>query len=116
MIQLPVTQTGISRVKVTIDGVSYFIDYTFNSRNQRLYMSIFDKLGNPLLLGLRMLENLSPTNAYTTSQGLPTGGFTIGQLLDPEGSTATLGNTGIDQVFTLVYMSETELEQFDLTK
>jgi len=116
MIQIPVTSTGISRVKVTIDGVSFFFAYTFNSRNQRLYLSIFDRLGSPIFTGLRMLENLSPSNAYVTSTGLPTGGLTVGQLLDSEGETATLGNTGIDNIFSLVYMSAAELEQFDFTK
>ena len=107
MIQLPTTTNGNSSVDVSIEGTVYTLLFNYNTRNKRLYLSILDD-EVPIIQGLRLIGELAVLLNYT----LPD--FADGELLlvhFEEGQNfATLGNTGIDQEYSLVYFSRAEWE------
>ncbi len=109
MIQVPVTKNGNSDVKVTLSGETFILQFNYNSRNTRIYMSILNRTNTPLLQGLRLIENLSPDASYATGLGIPKGIFIDGQAKDSAGEISTLGNTGIDEIFTLVFLPNAEV-------
>lgn len=108
MLQIPVTESGNSEFDVAIAGIIYTFYFKYNTRNQRLYVTISNPDGE-VLTEMRLIENL-----YTTAQyphvALPDGEFAVGSLTDV-GGFATLGNTGINEDFTFVYITEQELEE-----
>jgi hypothetical protein len=108
MIQIPVTINGNSQFDISIDGEVYTFHFKYNTRNERLYLTIL-KDEVPVIEGLRLIEFGLPILNYT----LPN--FASGQLFIAQferGSRfATLGNTGIDEEFSLVYFSEEEFNE-----
>lgn len=107
MIQVPVTQTGNSSVEVTLDGTTYKILTRYNNRNGRLYMSLF--LNSRLILsGLRMIENYTSTDKYTDVL-LPKGSLQVAQFRTVD-EVATLGNTGVNLDYSLVYIPEEDID------
>ena len=107
MLQLPVTTNGNSEIEVPIDGVVYTLKYNYNTRNKRLFLSIFDD-ETPLIEGLRLVDNGAPIINYAIKE-LNGAQLEVLQILDGTGF-ATLGNVGIDEEFILLYVTEEELE------
>lgn len=107
MIQLPVTKTGNSDVFITIDGEIYNFYFVYNSRNKRIYVTI-SKDDEVIISGLRMIEGQYVNEIYNYLD-LPEGKFLTSALADTD-NFATLGNTGIDQEFSFLYLNEDEVE------
>ncbi len=109
MFQIPVTKTGNTNFEVSIEGITYLLQFNFNSRNQRLYMS-YSRDGSVIIEGMRVLENGFLNFPYPAGAAGPPGTFYVGHLkgVDP---FATLGNTGINEDFSVVYLSLENLER-----
>lgn len=112
MLQVPVTRSGDSQARVTLDGKTYIFRTRYNKRNQRIFLDIFDKFGEVLISGIRLVENVALTDIYTRSEGgIPSGSLVVQQIDQTvKGAYATLGNLGIDLPFIFVYLSESEFE------
>lgn len=106
MIQLPVTKTGNSDYDITLDGVTYTIQYRYNTRDERIYMNIL-KGSVELIMGMVLIEGLIINWPYANSEA-PRGAFAVVQFSD-DSDFATLGNTGISQTFSLIYYTEDEI-------
>lgn len=106
MIQIPVSKNGNSDFDITLDGITYTLRYRYNSRNRRLF---FDILQDDLVitLGVRLIEWSFPTTNLALDT-LPRGAFFVSPLKDTE-EIATLGNFGIDQDYSMIYLSEQEV-------
>jgi len=105
MIQIPVTVNGNSEFDISLDGTVYTFRYTYNTRNKRVYLSIFLE-GEPIIESLRLIEDSTPILYYPLAQ------FTGGELLVVEFEKGTgfttLGNFGINLEYSLVYVSPSE--------
>lgn len=108
MIQVPVTRNGNSDYDVTLDGVTYTIQYRYNTRNQRVFMNIL-KDGVMLIAGMRLLEyNLA--NYFYANEEAPKGTLYVAPLKTVK-EKATLGNLGISNDYSLIYFTQEELEK-----
>lgn len=106
MIQIPVTTNGNSDFDITIEGVTYTIQYRFNTRNTRIYMSLL--LGTQeLIMGMRLLE-LDITNGVYTNPDAPSGFFFVTPLEETD-QIATLGNLGINKPYSIIYATRDEM-------
>ena len=108
MLQIPVTVTGNSSVDITLDGVTFRILTKYNTRNERLYVSLY-RGTTPVLLNVKMVEGLSITNGYAFKL-LPKGVMDVLQFNIAE-KTPTLGNTGINLDYSLVYIPTADVDR-----
>lgn len=111
MIQLPVTETGNSDVNITIGGEVYNFYYKYNTRNKRVYLTI-SKDDIVLVSEIRLIENSKPVSLYRYLD-LPQGELLVSQFAYTVGF-ATIGNIGIDQDYSLVFLTDTELQNAGL--
>ncbi len=106
MQQLPVTTNGNSDFDVTLEGETYTLQFRYNSRNNRLFLNIA-KEGVLLKAGIRLIEGSTPAS-YIPNEEAPQGVFLVSKLKDTE-NIATLGNFGISQEYSLIYISDDEI-------
>lgn len=98
MIQFPVTENGNSSHDVTLSGRIYTFSYKYNTRNGRVYLSIFLD-GTPLISGLRLVAFGLPIQIYDLPDFPPIQLF-VGMLNN--GDEPTLGNIGINKNYSLI--------------
>lgn len=81
--------------QIDLEGVIYTLDFGFNSRSSRWYMSIFDSTGEILIIGdIPILINIPLADQYIDKR-LPLGRFIA---IDETGNNAqpTADNFGTD--------------------
>jgi len=106
MIQIPVTENGNSDFDISIDGTVYTFLYTFNTRNQRIYLTVL--IDEEVIISeIRLLENGLPLVRFTYLE-LPDGAFFVAQFSKAD-DFATLGNFGINEDFSLIFLTSEEL-------
>lgn len=108
MLQIPVTTTGNQDYEITLEGSTYTFQYRYNSRNQRVYLNTL-KDGEYLASGIRLIEGSTPMGYYV-SEDLPPGLFFVSNLSITD-SIATLGNLGIDEDYSLIYIPSTDITE-----
>lgn len=106
MLQIPVTTTGNQDFDVTLEGATYTFQYRYNARNKRVYLNIL-KDGQNVVSGMRLIEGYMPLDYYVSAD-LPPGELFISKLLKTD-EPATLGNFGIDEVYSLIYIPYSDL-------
>lgn len=107
MLQIPVTSSGNSNYTITLDGDTYVFRYTYNSRNGRIYLDIL-KDGRVSISGLKVIERASMLAQYVISR-VPEGVLFVSRN-DKTATTATIGNTGINKPFTILYLDKIDVE------
>lgn len=105
MLQIPVTTTGNQDFDITLEGTTYTFQYRYNARNSRIYLNVL-KDGDNVASGMRLIEGSTPMGYYVSAD-LPPGLFFVANLMVTE-EIATLGNLGIDEEYSLIYMPITE--------
>jgi len=98
MIQFPVTENGNSTHDVPLGGQVYTFSYKYNTRNQRVYLSL-SLDGVVLISGVRLVALGLPIQQYTLADFPPIQMF-VGML--GNGIEPTLGNIGINKDFSLI--------------
>lgn len=75
MILVIPTQQGASAYsqRMTLDGVSYTLDFAWNGREGAWYVSILDAVGAPLLLSRKLATGSPLLKHYRFIEGLPAG-------------------------------------------
>ena len=112
MLQLPVTVSGNSDVDITIGGVVYNLYYKYNSRNKRLFVTI--SVNDVVIVSeIRLFENSKPVELYRYLN-LPEGEMLVSQL-SYSTDFATIGNIGIDNDFSLMFITDQELSDAGIT-
>lgn len=91
--------------ELTLDGVSYRLDFTYNWRSMQWSMSILDIDQNPLVCGIPLVLNFNLFYQYP-GRDLPKGEFYVVDTTDEE-EKVTRGNMG--PILILTYIPEDEL-------
>lgn len=81
---------------VTLQGVTYTLEFQYNARVQRWYMDILDIAEQPLLRGIR-LEIDTNLNGQYGSYALPKGFFAVKDTTGQQ-QPATLNSFSVDHV------------------
>jgi hypothetical protein len=119
MISIPFSQNVSSKFYFTIalenDGV-FTLSFFFNTRDNAWFMDILNSVGDTVLLaGVRLSVGYFLLQQYHGTEGLPKGDFIVydelaANLTNTETSEdLSFDNIGIDQRFTLLYVTEAEL-------
>lgn len=61
--------------RMTLDGVSYRLDFAWNGREGAWYLSLYDAAGNPLVTSRKLATNAPILKRFRFVQGLPPGEF-----------------------------------------
>ena len=109
MIQVPVSQNGNSDVDITLEGITYTLQYRFNTRNNRFFLNILRE-NVELIMGMRLIEFGTPNFSYPF-EDVPPGTFLVAQFQKDLEDFATIGNLGINEDYSLLYINSDELEE-----
>ena len=94
--------------RTTLEGVDYQFEFRWSVRESRWFLNLYDALGAPLILGMKLQTNWSLLRYYHGRPGVPAGelmAVTLGTSDDPPGLT----ELGIDQRCTLQYLTLEDL-------
>ena len=92
--------------EVTIDGIPYILDFSWNSRGEFWSMSIYNRDQTPLILGVKLVLFFGLINKFVDI-GLPPGDIYV---VDPSGNTEKLNQNDFETRAYLIYLSENEIE------
>ncbi len=96
------------RQKTNLEGRDFVLDFSYNQRIERWYLSIFDEEETPILRGLKLVANWPLLRHYRYDIRLPPGEL---MALTQDGSTAppTLNELGPGKRAELVYIEAADL-------
>lgn len=104
---LEIPTTANEELETSLAGIAYKFIYTFNTRDSRWRLSIY-KDGSPVILGLKIVENVSLLSQYLLDD------FDHGDIFcirsKDDGNPVGFDNLGIGKAYELVYLSNEELE------
>lgn len=103
------TESANVKQDITLSGTNYLFRYTYNTRDQRLRLSIYldDEL---VIASVKIMENQLLLQNYILPD-FPDGDLLCVRFKGDETTPATLGNIGIDQNYELIYLTNEELEE-----
>ena len=65
-----------NRQRVELDGTEYRITLTWRQRTRGWYMDLYDREGDPIAVGRRLVPGWSPTSGFVDDR-LPPGAFVV---------------------------------------
>lgn len=92
--------------EVTLDGVSYRLEFKYNSRSGQWTLSILDIDGVALVSGIPLVLNFNLFEQYP-DRGLPPGEFYVVDTTDKE-VAVDRDNMGV--ILNLIYIPEAEVD------
>lgn len=88
-------------IRVTLDGITYSLDFDYSTREDCYYMSISDAAKEAVVLGLKLVPEI-PLLAYFRARAVPRGEFVV-QSLTGKRHTPRYGEIGPGRLFELTY-------------
>lgn len=74
ILKIPIKQNAASWTqRMTLDGVSYILDFAWNGRDGAYYLSILDATGTPLIRSRKLVANRPILKRYRFVAGIPAG-------------------------------------------
>lgn len=95
--------------RTRLDGRDYVLEFAYNEREERWYLSIFDEAKTPLARGIKLIANWSLLHPYRFDPRMPPGELTASDTTG-DGSPPTLLELGEGKRCELVYWTRAELE------
>lgn len=92
-------------MQIEIDGVIYIIKIQWNSLNEYWSMSIYNRNDDPLILGVKVVNNYDLLSQYVI-EGLPKGNLICQSVIDEWGK---IGRFDMGQKSDLFYYSQGEI-------
>ena len=112
-IQLKVDNNSYQDKTITINGNSFFITYSFNTRDSRWYFDMVDRNGIDIISGIKILPQQNLTRKYIQVNEYLAGNiYCINTNFD--GSDVTRDNFGTDRKFQLWYFTTGEEEELGI--
>lgn len=87
-------EVAYSRQKTRLDGRDYVLTFSYNEREDRWYLSLYDDEDKPILLGLKLVSNFPLLRHYHWDERVPPGELMAVDLatnLSPPPGFAELG-------------------------
>jgi len=109
MLQLAVPDQAYATFKIALGGILYDCQFYFNERDQRWRLSLYVD-GDAVITGIKILENQSLLDQFIL-QDFRHGDITCLRL-ENDGEPVQFENLGIDKPYTLVYLTNQEIEEF----
>jgi hypothetical protein len=108
-LNIPVPSHAHSEIRNTLGGLSYTIEYKFNSRDKGWRFDVYDSSGNSVKLGCKVVEN----TAFFTRFRLP--GFSTGDIfctkIDQTEDNINFNNLGFNKAYVLTYLTNAEIAE-----
>lgn len=92
--------------KTRLDGRDFILKFSYNQREERYYLSIYDEQEEPLLMGLKLVANWPLLRRYRWNPALPPGEIWVMDLTG-EGTPPTLDELGEGRRCELTYLEAT---------
>lgn len=105
-VQLIPVRSGIAyqSQKTRLDGRDYILRFSFNEREARWYLAIFDEEETPLLAGIKLVSNWKLLRFHHHDPRVPPGELMAIDLTG-DNSPPGLDDFGIDKRVTLTYFT-----------
>lgn len=97
------------RMRSRLDGRDYVLDFSYNEREERWYLDIYDEAEVPLAMGLKLIANWSLLFRYRYDPRMPQGEMVVADTTG-DGTPPTLLELGINKRCELIYWSQAEME------
>jgi len=102
IVQIPTDSTVSSFEEVvTLDSINYLLRIYWNTRDEAWYMDIFTPANDPIICGLKLVDNYDFSGCYVQSD-VPPGMFL---LYDDSNSGESCGRYGLGNNYILIYIS-----------
>lgn len=106
---IPVTQgSAFFQQRVDLEGTTYVLEFSWNARASRWFLSVLNQDDVLLVAGLAMVSNRLLLRRFKYLDGMPSGDLVMADL------TETIPYAGYDQLgtdVTLVYFTAAELAE-----
>lgn len=106
-LRIPVPESSFEEIEVTLSGDSYLFTYRYNERSLRWKLDVGTSDGERLVSGMTLIEQVSPTAHYRTSQ-IADGHLSVIRMNDTK-SAAGRYNLGVGKDYELIYITNEEL-------
>ena len=107
MITIPIVETPFFRETVTLSGTEYVLDFQYNQREDRWYLSLYDVDGLPIYVGRKIVPSV-PLFRKCADPRAPIGAL-IAQTLTADDTAPGLDELGTTKRVSLVYYEPGEL-------
>lgn len=92
--------------KTRLDGRDFILKFSYNQREERYYLSIFDEQETPILMGLKLVAVWPLLRRYRANPALPPGELWVSDLTG-NGEPPTLNELGEGKRCELTYVEAT---------
>lgn len=97
------------RERTRLEGRDYILDFAYNEREERWYLSISDEDEVPIARGIKLIANWSLLFPYRYDERTPPGELTVADLTT-DGTPPTLLELGEGKRCELIYWTREELK------
>lgn len=109
-IQVRVSSSPYQEKLITINRQKLFITFSFNTRDQRWYFDLVDRVGNDVISGVKILQQQNLTSKYINVNDILAGDFfCINTKFD--GADISRETFGTDKQFQFWYISNEEQQE-----
>tara|TARA_R110002012_G_C11480576_1_gene594985 strand:+ start:16 stop:348 length:333 start_codon:yes stop_codon:yes gene_type:complete len=105
---IPIPTGARDKYNVVLGAASYDIEFKFNTRDGRWYFDLYREGGTPVKLGVKIMENQSLLLRYSLDNFL--GDIVCMRMANRSSSGVGRDNLGVGEDYSLLYFSESELE------
>ncbi len=106
---IPFKDPSAWREQIQLTGVIYFLNFTWNALNEFWTMDVLDSNEVPLVVGVKIVVNLSLLSIYATF-GLPPGDIVCQNIV---GASDFIGRFDMSQKFLLLYYEDGEIQELE---
>jgi hypothetical protein len=107
LLNIPIKRDAASWTqRMTLDGLSYTLDFAWNGREEAWYLGIYDATGAPLVLSRKIVTNRPLLKRLRFITGLPAGELFAS---DPSGQIDAAGYDELGTAVKLIYFERVEL-------
>lgn len=106
---IPTREDPYYPMRVRLEGRDYILDFDYNQREERWYLSIADEEERPIATGIKLIANWSLLHPYRYDSRCPPGQLTVSDI-SGNGSPPTQLELGEGKRCELLYWTRAELD------
>lgn len=105
-LSIPLFDLANYRQEVTLDDVSYILDFKWNGRAEQWSLSILQSDETPILEGLKLVLNYELLDQFSPRENVPPGDLFC---IDTTGKETAITRDNLGDTVELIYIPEAEL-------